>query len=149
MSRRRRLQLYFALLTLQTVGVAILLVNMIPLYRMMVLDFANYKPDLRPWWAFAGVLLIQVAYWLRVRLQPSLPGIEGTVLGHLILFAARMSFVTVTAGFTVMFLNRIEDLRRIDYPPVRALIVLAISFSLFCWTLELERLGKALQRDKS
>ena len=35
-------------------------------------------------------------------------------------------------------------LRDMNYPPLRALAVL----SLFCWTLELERLAKALQEDK-
>ena len=44
-----------------------------------------------------------------------------------------------------MFLNRFEALRDMNYPPLRALVVLLIFFSLFCWTLELERLAKALQ----
>lgn len=141
----RGLRLYFSLLSVQTAGVAILLANMIPLYRLMALDFSKYKPDLRPWWAITGMLLIQVAYWLRMRLQPPLPRTRNIVLSHIVSFVARISFVSVTATFTVMFLNRFEDLKNINYPPLRALVVLMMFFSLFCWTLELERLAKALQ----
>ena len=81
--------MYFSLLSVQFAGVAILLVNMIPLYRLMVLDFSNYRPDLRPAWAIAGMLLIQVAYWLRVRLNPPLPQTGTIVLGHIVAFVAR------------------------------------------------------------
>ena len=141
----RGLGLYVVLLSLQTAGVAILLANMLPLYRLMAMDFANYKPDLRPTWAIAGMLSIQIAYWLRVRLNPPLPQGRNIVLGHIVAFVARLSFVAVTAGFTVMFLNRRDALRDINYSQLRALVVLMIFFSLFCWNLELERLAKALQ----
>ena len=141
----RGLRLYWALLSAQLVGAAILLVNLIPLYRLMALDFPNYRPDQRPWWAIAGMLLIQTAYWLRVRLDPPLPQTGSVVLGHIVAFVAKISFVAATAAFTVMFLNRSVALRAMHYSPLRALVVLAIFFSLFCWTLELERLAKGLQ----
>lgn len=141
----RGVGLYLCLLAVQSAGVALLLANLIPLYRLMALDFAKYRPDVRTWWAIAGMLLIQIAYWLRVRLDPPLPRKGSMVLGHIVLFAARMLFVSVTASFTVMFLNRFEALRNMNYPPLRALVVLVMFFSIFCWTLELERLGKALQ----
>ena len=141
----RELRLYWALLSVQLAGVVILLVNMVPLYRLMVLDFTNYRPDSRPWWAAAGMLLIQTAYWLHVRLHPPLPQTRSVLLGHIVAFVARLGFVAVTSAFSVMFLNRFEALRDLNYPPLRALVVLMIFFSLFCWTLELERLAKALQ----
>ncbi|MGE5295898.1 MAG: hypothetical protein ACM3VT_13820 [Solirubrobacterales bacterium] len=140
--------LYFSLLSVQTAGVAILLANLIPLYRLMALDFASYRPDPRSWWAIAGILLIQVAYWLRVRLQPPLPRARNIVLGHVVSFAARLSFVAVTAAFTDMFLKRYESLKELNYPPLRVLAVLVLFFSIFCWTLELEHLAKALQGSK-
>ena len=145
----RGLGLYFLLLSVQTVGVVILLANLIPLYRLMALDFANYRPDPRFWWAIAGLLLIQAAYWLRVRLQPPLPRTGNTVAGHIVSFIAKISFVSVTAAFTQMFLNRYEALISMNYPPLRALVVLMLFFSIFCWTLELERLAKALQGSKT
>ena len=146
--QRAGVGLYVALLSVQLAGVVMLLMNMIPLYRLMVLDFANYRPDSRPWWAGAGMWLIQTAYWLRVRLHPVLPLMRSVVLGHIVAFVARLGFVSVTAGFTVMFLNRFESLRDMNYPPLRALVVLLIFFSLFCSTLELELLAKAFQESR-
>lgn len=143
--KSRGLGLYFLLLLVQTAGVALLLANLIPLYRLMALEFANYKPDSRVWWAFAGMLLIQVAYWLRVRLEPALPRTGNIVLSHIVSFGARISFVAVTAAFTDMFLKRYDSLKELNYPPLRALGVLVMFFSIFCWTLELERLATALR----
>ena len=140
-------RLYWVLLSAQLVGVVILLMNMIPLYRVMVLDFSRYTPDAKPWWAVAGMLFTQTAYWLRVRLHPPLPRTRSVVLGHIVAFVARIGFVSATAAFTVMFLNRFEALRDMSYPPLRALGVLMICFTLFCATLELEHLAKALQED--
>ncbi len=141
----RGLGLYFSLLSVQTTGVGVLLANIVPLYRMMSLDFSSYKPDTRPWWAIAGILLVQIAYWLRVRLQPPLPLTRNIVLGHIVFFVARISFVCVTASFTLVFLNRFPELKDLNYPPVRVLVTLLMFFSIFCWTLELERLAKGLQ----
>jgi hypothetical protein len=140
---------YFFLLSVQTVGVALLLANLIPLYRLMATDFANYAPDPRTWWAFTGMAMVQIAYWLRVRLQPAMPRAAIMLLGHIVSFVGRISFVAVTAAFTDMFLKRFESLSAMDYPPLRALAVLIMFFTIFCWTLELERLAKALQGSKT
>lgn len=136
---------YFALLSIQTAGVATLLANIVPLYRMMARDFSQYRPDASPWWAVVGILLAQAAYWFGVRRRFSPPRTQHIVLGHLVHFVARLLFVSVTASFTLMFLHRLPDLRNLSYSPVRFLIILIIFFAIFCWTLELERLAKALQ----
>jgi len=56
-------------------------------------------------------------------------------------FVARLSFIFASASFTVIFFARFDQL---SPPPHRILIVLALLFSFFCYTLELERLAKAL-----
>lgn len=145
----RGLGSYFFLLSVQTAGVVLLLANLIPLYRLMAIDFAKYTPDPKIWWAITGMLMVQVAFWLRVRLQPALPRTGNIVLGHILLFVARISFVAVTAAFTDMFLKRFESLKEMDYPPLRALAVVIMFFTIFCWTLELERLAKVLQGSKT
>ena len=139
---RSGLVVYFCLLTAQTIGAAIILVNGVPVYRQMVGDFANHQPH--PgilWWAVVAVIIIQAAYWLRVRLQPSLHWRTHVVIGHMAFFVARLSFIFASASFTVIFFARFDQL---SLPPHRILIVLAMLFSLFCYTLELERLAKAL-----
>lgn len=140
---------YLFLLAAQTVGVVLLLLNLVPLYRLMALDFAHYKPDPRSWWAIAGILLIQIPYWIGVYLRPALPRIRSIVAGHIVSFVARLSFVAVTAAFTDMFLKRFDSLKDLDYPPLRAVAVLIMFFAIFCWMLELEGLAKALQGSKT
>ncbi|MGN6554554.1 MAG: hypothetical protein ACTHLW_12670 [Verrucomicrobiota bacterium] len=94
------------------------------------------------WWAVVAVVLIQVAYWLRVRLQPPLPGGGHVVIGHMAAFFARLIFILASSTFAVMFFVRFDQL---SLPPHRVLLILSLLFSMFCWTLELERLAKALQ----
>jgi hypothetical protein len=135
--------LYLFLFALQTAGAAIVMMNGLPIYRQMVGDFSKHQAE--PgilWWAVAAVALIQVAYWLRVRLQPPLPRGAHIVAGHLVGFVARLSFILASSTFAVMFFVRFEQL---SLPPHRILMVLALLFSLFCYTLELERLARAIQ----
>lgn len=141
----RGVGLYLLLFMAQFAGAVMLLGNLIPLYRLMALDFANFKPDPEVWWAVVGMLLILVAYWLRVKLKPAMPQIRSIVAGHIAAFVARLTFVAVTAAFADMFLKRFDALKDLDYPPLRALAVLLMFFTIFCWTLELENLAKLLQ----
>ena len=135
--------MYPFLLALQTAVAAMVLVNGAPIYRQITTDFAPHQP--RPvilWWAAAAVVLIQVGYWLRVWLQPPMPGSTHVLIAHLAAFVARLSFILASSTFTVVFFVRFEQL---SLPPRRILMMLALLFSMFCWTSELDRLAKALQ----
>jgi len=134
--------LYFFLLAVETAGAAIILANGVPIYRQLASDFANHRPE--PgilWWGVVAVVLIQTSYWIRMRLQPRMPRNAHVVLGHLASFVARLSFIFASSSFTVLFLIRFEQL---SLSPHRILMVLALLFSLFCYTLELERLARSL-----
>ena len=134
---------YLLLVGLQTVGAAVVLVNGAPIYRQLTTDFANHQPQ--PgilWWAVVAMVLIQVGYWLRMQLDPVLPQAVHVVVGHLLAFVARLSFILASSTFTVVFLIRFEQL---SLPPHRILMILVLMFSMFCWTLELERFARALQ----
>ena len=135
--------MYLLLLGVQTAGAAIVLTNGVPVYRQLTRDFANHEPQ--PgilWWAVVAVALIQVGYWLRIRLAPPLPDMAYVVAGHLLAFMARLSFILVSSTFSVVFLIRFDQL---SLPPHRVFMMLALMFSMFCWTLELERFARALQ----
>jgi len=140
--RESGLGTYFFLFAVQTAGAVIVVVNGVPIYRQIAGDFANHQPE--PgilWWAVAAVALIQIAYWIRVRLQPPLPQRGHVVIGHLTAFVARLSFILASSTFAVVFFIRFDQL---SLPPHRVLMVLALLFSIFCWTLELERLARAI-----
>lgn len=134
---------YLLLVAVQTAGAAIILWNGLPIYRQIVTDFSKHEP--RPeilWWAVAAVVMIQGAYWLRVRIRPPLPKRRLLFVGHLSSFAARLSFIFASSSFTVIFLVRFDDLH---LTVARVGMLLALLFSMFCYSLELDRLAKALQ----
>jgi uncharacterized membrane-anchored protein len=135
--------LYLLLLAVQTAGVVMVLMNGVPIYRQMAGDFSKHQsqPGVL-WWAVMAAALIQVAYWLRIRLQPPLPRGVHVVISHLVSFVARLSFVLASSSFAVMFLVRFEQL---SLSPRRIALVLALLFSMFCYTLELDRLARSLQ----
>ena len=138
--------LYFSLLAVQTAGAAIMLINGVPVYRQMARDFSQHEsqPGIL-WWAVVAAALIQVAYWLRVWLRPPMPRRQHLLLGHIVGFLARLSFILASSTFAVMFLVRFEQL---SLSPQRILMVLVLLFSMFCYSLELERLAKALQENE-
>jgi hypothetical protein len=134
--------LYLLLLCVQTIGAVVVFINGVPIYRQMTGDFSRHEPNPGVlWWAVVAVILIQFAYWLRVRLQPPLPQKGHIFVGHVASFIARLSFILASSTFSAVFLVRFEQL---SLPPQRIVMLLVILFSLFCYTLELERLAKAL-----
>ena len=62
------------------------------------------------------------------------------MLGHAIQFLGRLSFVFIGGLFGVVFFTRFEQL---EFSIWKILFLLAVLFSLFCYTLDLDRLGKA------
>jgi hypothetical protein len=54
---------------------------------------------------------------------------------------ARLSFILASSTFAIMFLVRFEQL---VLSPRRITLVLALLFSMFCYTLELDRLARSL-----
>lgn len=133
---------YFALVAIQAAGFGLVVINGAPIYRQMAIDFSKHKPlPGIPWWGGAAVVLIQAAYWLRVWLQPALPQGGNVVLAHVIAFAGRLSFILASSTFSLMFFVRFEELSLSLY---RLVLLLALLFSVFCFTLELEQLGRAL-----
>jgi hypothetical protein len=135
-------RLYLWLLALQTAGAALVLEKGVPIYRQMMAGPDQLPPHVGPlWWAIAAVALIQTGYWVRIWLQPPLPRGGHVVIGHVAGFVARVSFIFASSMFTVVFLLRFDQL---PLPPHRVVMILLLLFSLYCWTLELERLARAL-----
>jgi hypothetical protein len=91
-------------------------------------------------WGAVAVVLVQAFYWPGRKLLP--PSIGGhPFCGHVVLFLGRISFVFVSSMFVLVFFNRIHD----QAFTVHGLCLLAaVLFSVFCYALELERLGRAL-----
>jgi hypothetical protein len=100
---------------------------------------------------FAVLFVMQAAYWYRL-LRVAIPFTGSSlVLSHLFLFLGRLNFIFGSALFSIVIFRHLPELgAKIDILlMVRRGILLVISlFALFCFTLELERLGAALSETK-
>ena len=140
--------LYLLLVALEVAGAVTILWHGVPIYRSLLAEQSIQPADMAVVaWAIAGITLIQAPYWfstLRGFRSQAIP--RYVFAGHAVLFLARLNFVFVSGLFAaVVFVRGAE----IEFVPWRAAMLAAVLFSMFCFSLELERLGKALARDAS
>jgi len=99
---------YFFLFAMQTIGAAILFWFAVPLFRQVLLDPGGHiaRPE-NFVWSLSAITLMQAGYWLRHRLRLSLPQLFcNALVGYIVLFVARMSFVLATSVFGFVFIVR-------------------------------------------
>jgi hypothetical protein len=139
--RPKRLILFWALVIGQALGAAIILWAVVPLYRELAVHASDPHDILSTrLWATAGLIMIQVAYWIAWPRFRNLTLPRQILLGHLFQFAARLNFVFVGAMFGVAYLARPEY---IEFRLSRCLLLICILFSMCCFSLQLERIAKA------
>ncbi len=117
--------------------------NGVPLYEQLSRDPASYpqRPETLIW-AVAAVVLVQAGYWTRRQLRPAMPAIRNVFLAHIVKFLARVPFMLATSVFGFVFLTQ----RLAPGMPVsRYALVLLVLHSLYCYMLELTRLGETMQ----
>src|SRR5271165_1736720 len=111
-------------------------------------DFPGSKPTIKQKLAAVRMLydtIIQVCYWLDQYWFATLRLGYNPFLGHLILFLSRLNFIFAPAVFSAVYLVRFNEL---DISFWGLLILSIVLFSIFCYTLELERIGRALVKRK-
>ena len=85
--------------------------------------------------------LMQGAYWLRTAIIPSLTLSPNVFLRHIVLFLGRLSFIFGAALFTAVMYFRFPELEK-SIP--RFAVLVAVLFSMFCYSLEMEWLALQL-----
>ncbi|MDU0343550.1 hypothetical protein [Bosea rubneri] len=152
MTARPRLA-YGILLLLQTICAALLL-----FYIHMAFRIVTEKPgELHSLPAsillqvVIAILIGQSCYWTRLGHVPVPDGIYSPVLGHLLAFAGRLSSIFGGALFSIYFLRQLPAIQQLSLDAGllwRCLLVFAMLFAIYCYTLELERLGAAWQKQR-
>jgi hypothetical protein len=84
---------------------------------------------------------MQLAYWISHQVRPPLPQFTNALIGHALLFLARIGFVLPTSVFGIVFVARRLEF---EISVFNYLVILFGLFSLFCYVRELERLGRAV-----
>ena len=139
---------YAILLAVQTLCALIVLFNIHASIRLLIENIGT--PHLSTRLSIVQLLLAaalgQACYWYRLH-RVTLPAIRRNLpLGHLLAFASRIGFIFGSALFSVYFLRHAPVVQLSTADLIwRGGLLLAILFSLYCYTLELERLGSALQ----
>jgi hypothetical protein len=88
---------------------------------------------------------MQVGYWARYRLRPTVPQFVIVFLGHVIVFLSRLGFRLPTLIFSFVFISRRLDAQM---SAGRYVVLVLGLFSLFCYSQEVQTLGSALIEQK-
>lgn len=144
-----RRAVFLAILSFQLTGALFIILEGLPEFRHLVahpgeqLHYTRYDNPATP----VMIIAMQMAYWYRLWRIPIPFQSSNTILSHLFLFLGRLVFIFGGSLFGVVFFRHLPE---IDYDADiwlmlrRGLQLAASLFALFCVTLELERLGRAL-----
>jgi hypothetical protein len=96
----------------------------------------------------ASAALLHCCYWSRLKWVPVTPPFHSSFVAHLLFFASRVCFFFGGALFSAIFFRHIPELdafQPFGEAVVKILYVAGTLFGLFCYSLELDRLGKAIE----
>jgi hypothetical protein len=144
---------YLILLTVQLTGVLFIVLNGLPEFRHLVAHPGEQLPYTRYHNPATIVMVVamQAAYWYRLRCVPIPFRGSNTILSHLLLFLGRLTFIFGGSLFAVVFFRHLPEIDQgaDTWLMLRRGLQLAASlFALFCATLELEGLGRALRSNQ-
>lgn len=142
---------FWPLLVVQTVAVCSLVYLALPAF-VAIADSLGRPVDLprhRTVGIVAALTLFHLAYWSRLRwaAMPTMP--RNIVLSHVFLFMSRLSFVFAAAFFSLVSFRHLPALTSPpEFPAMgaRGGLLLAVLFSLFCYSLEFERIGREMEQ---
>jgi hypothetical protein len=151
MEGRRAALLYWLLLALHAAGALTILGFIHGAFRALIDSIGQQQPispaDLLR--LGAAVAVCQFCYWFRFYRLP-VPAGRHILAGHALVFASKIGFIFGGALFSLFFLRHLPELSLSHQAfglAWRGAIVVATLFALYCFTLELERLGNALQQE--
>jgi hypothetical protein len=149
----KRRGIYLILLSVQVIGAGFIIRNVLPDFRQLAVNPGHQLPYVHyDNFATLGVLVVmQVAYWYRLRCLPiPFQGLN-PVLNHLLLFLGRLSFIFGGTLFSLVFFRHLPELdlgTDVFVLSQRGMLLGGTLFALFCFSLELERLGHAFNESK-
>ncbi|WP_234706760.1 hypothetical protein [Ensifer aridi] len=96
----------------------------------------------------AVTVVLHILYWARLSRVDVAAPFHNIVVGHILVFASRLNFLFGGVFFSTIFFRHLPELASL--PPfgqalIKAVLIGAVLFGLFCYSLELERLGKAIE----
>ena len=134
------------LLVLELCGATAIFWHGVPIYRELLAGNFNQAEPLVRLWGTVATVLIQIGYWFRY-LHPTLPSLPRQVLiGHVLMFLARLNFIFTSGVFSTVFFLRFDQVK---FSLSGTGLLLMILFSMFCVTLDVERIGVAFLKGEN
>ncbi len=144
---------YVLLMAVQLFGSDFIVWKGLPAFRELVLA-PGQQPATTPYddnLTLPIILLMQAVYWYRL-LKVAIPFTgRRLILSHLFLFLGRLNFIFGSALFSIVLFRHLPELgpdTDLVLMARRRVLMVITLFALFCFTLELERLGEALGENK-
>jgi hypothetical protein len=142
--------LYVGLLAVQTAAATFMFWVVFPLFQQLIVQLGEPQELTLPTEVkiISGTLVLQCAYWARYRWIAIWVPFYSALIGHLIQFAGRVSFFFGGALFSVIFFRHLPELDA--FPTIgevasRGFVIFWVLFALFCYSLELDRFGRAME----
>jgi hypothetical protein len=143
---------YLLLFAVQMSGAGFVVWDGLPAFHQLVLNPGQQVVSTRydGLGMIAVLSVMQFAYWYRyLRIAMPFRGPK-LFLSHVFLFLGRLSFIFGSALFSIVLFRHLPELSfdvDIFLFGRRAVVLIVSLFALFCFSLELERLGVALGSD--
>ena len=144
---------YLSLAFIQTVTVICLIALAFPHFLAMLMNSGSQielavSEQLK---MFVCVIGQQISYWANYCRMPKVGG-PHVVLGHVLRFGGRISFIFGGGLFSAVYFRHAPLLESL--PPIGKTItgtglILSFLFALFCYSVELDRLGAAMENAPS
>lgn len=141
---------YAALLVGQTISAAAMFQIVFPVFQQIITHLGERQTLVYTQHVATIVctMLLHTCYWTRLRWVPIVVPFRNLLVSHICAFASRVSFFFGGALFSALFFRHLPELE--DLPSVMQIAfstgeVIMILFALFCYSLELDRLARALE----
>jgi hypothetical protein len=144
---------YLVLFAIQASATNLIIWEGLPAFRQLLLrpeQIVITPYDL--WTMVVAISAAQGAYWYRLRKLPIPFKGENLFANHIFLLWGRLNFIFGGALFAVVAFRHLPELNpAVDFvvTMARAPIFILALFAMFCFSLELERLGSAFAPESS
>jgi hypothetical protein len=141
---------YLFLVFVQALGAALLLWCGLPVFRQLAGHPGEQLQNslLDDLMITTSMLIMQGAYWRRLLTVPIPFRNANVVLNHIFIFFARLGFIFGSSLFSIVFFRHLPELHdgaSIWLLVCNGVLLVGSLFALFCFSLELERLGRAFE----
>jgi hypothetical protein len=112
--------------------------------ELLAENFNQAEPVVRIW-ATLATASIQIGYWLRYLHHASLSLPRQVFIGHVLMFMARLNLIFTGGVFSAVFFVCFDQVK---FSLSGTGLLFMVLFSMFCVTLDVERIGLAFLKGK-